>query len=297
MLRLRGERIEVYIFSDGRVRADAGSMYGVVPRKLWLKYTVPDEDNMVELSLNCMLVHHIYENHWVLVDTGLGEALPERYVKVLGCRRLENEGLSRALKVLGISREDIKYIVVTHLHYDHAGGILEWSTGKLLFPNALILVQSKELDAAFNPNPRTRPSYFPELIEALRRAEIRVFDGDSKPFEYLQLVFTGGHTYGHQVIILSDPCFKLAFPGDLFPMPAHFNPLWVPAFDVRPDDTVIAKLNLLDRFYKEDMLVVLDHTVDCFLGKVIKDERDRYKYRPISIEELREMGISAVVID
>ncbi len=290
MIRIKGEKLEVYVFSAGRVKVDAGSMHGVVPKRMWSRYVTPDEDNMMVLTLNCLLVHHLLDDTWLLVDTGVGEGLPEKYAKMLGYHRVEGEGLMEALKGLGVSPSDISYITSSHLHYDHIGGILDWATGELSFPNATLITQKEELNAALNPNIRTKPTYYPELADAISKMNLKVVEGDEEPLPYLRFELTRGHTYGHQVVYIIDPKFKLAFPGDLFPMPQFFHPLWIPAFDVQPDISAEVKLRLSKKFHEEGWVLILDHTPEGFIGKVDVDDKGRYRFRQLNSSELSALG-------
>jgi glyoxylase-like metal-dependent hydrolase (beta-lactamase superfamily II) len=257
----------------GLQRLDGGAMFGVVPKPMWEKRVPPDARNRIPLALRCLLVEH--PNGLVLVDTGVGDKDDARFRDFYG---IENQGrnggtrLDDGLAELGFSADDIKLVVNTHLHFDHAGGNtrLAGASGPLLdtgefgaepaFTNAVYVVQRGELEFARHTNERTRASYIPRNFEPVSVANRwRLFNGDGDVVPGIAVRLTPGHVPHHQSIIVRDGGETAVFLADLIPTAAHLPLPWIMGYDLEPLRTLESKRALLRDAVAGDWLLIFEH--------------------------------------
>jgi len=205
--------ILLHSLSDGFFGLDGGAMFGVVPKPVWERTNPPDERNRIRLALRPLLVVTAKER--VLIDTGIGDKWDARNTDIY---RIEHtDTIDSSLARAGFHPEDITKVVLTHLHFDHAGAATKLnSSGKPVprFPNARYYVQQREWEAALNPNRRSKASYLPQDFLPLQEAGLlELVDGNSELVPGLELVLTGGHTPGHQIAVISaNPEFRIQRP-------------------------------------------------------------------------------------
>ncbi|MBU2537848.1 MAG: MBL fold metallo-hydrolase [Proteobacteria bacterium] len=249
----------IHWLEGGVFEVDGGSMFGVVPRVLWEKKCAGTPDNYVRLANSPMLVQTPHGN--VLIETGLGNKLSEKQKTIFRVRR-EWELLS-GLARLGLSRESISHVILTHCDFDHAAGVTmynETSGLELTFPAAMHHIQRREWEDVLAPNRRSAESYWPENFVGLTEGKnLRLIDGDSEVVPGLRLVHTGGHTRGHQAVWLESEGAMALHLGDLLPMPAYSNPLWIMAYDNFPLDSVAAKERFLGEALDKDAWLLFYH--------------------------------------
>jgi glyoxylase-like metal-dependent hydrolase (beta-lactamase superfamily II) len=177
----------------------------------------------------------------------------------------------------------VNVVAMSHLHFDHAGGLLR-EDGERAFPHARIVAQKAEWEVALTDNPRIVASYVqPELRLVLDWGAKDWADGEREILPGVTVVPTGGHSTGHQAIVVrgsGDGSRTLAFFGDLFMRPWGANPRWVSAFDDHPLDSVLRKAELFAQAADEDWLVVLSHELKRPVGRVVRD-RDRFRFEPV----------------
>ncbi len=267
--------MKIQLLSDGTFKLDGGAMHGVVPHALWEKQNPTDEKNRILLGLNCLLVDTGREK--VLVEPGIGMGHSEKFSSIF-CIDKKRTLLSE-LANLKVSPSEISYVIPTHLHFDHAGGLVDWSNGKLLFPKARIVVQELEWKAAMNPHPKNQASYLPEFLEPLKKATLELINGDKEILPGIRVSLTGGHTHGHQAVFLQGEKNLVAYPGDLIPTAAHVNPLWTMAYDVEPEQSISMKKVLLKQGVLEKWTFVLVHDPRKPVGEVVLDEKERYEFK------------------
>lgn len=265
--------VKIHLVSDGTFKLDGGAMHGVVPRAFWEKQNAPDEKNRILLGLNCLLVET--EKEKVLIDSGIGTGHSEKFANTFCINK--SRSLIQQLEQLGLAPTDITTVIPTHLHFDHAGGLVNWSSGDLLFPNARVVIQKKEWEAAASPHPKNQASYLPEFLEPLKKAKLELVEGEQEIAPGVLVFLTGGHTHGHQAVFIKSERMTV-YPGDLVPTAAHVNPLWTMAYDVEPEKSISMKKILLSRGAKEEWTFVLVHEPQKPVGKVLL-EQERYVYR------------------
>ena len=261
---MRIGRFDVIPVADGTYRLDGGAMYGTVPKTLWCRHEQPDEQNRIALLLGALLIR-TPRGQTVLVDAGLSSKY-ERDPKFLKIYRVERRTTLRdELKHLSLAPSDIDVVVNTHLHFDHAGGDTEYGeNGKLAptFPKARYLIQKLEWEDATHPHERNAASYLQENFAPLddgRRLEL--VDGDYELEPGLKVLRSGGHTRGHQCVLIESEGRKAIFMGDLIPTRAHVPLPYIMGYDLYPLDTLEAKRSLLARAAQEDWTVFFQHDV------------------------------------
>jgi glyoxylase-like metal-dependent hydrolase (beta-lactamase superfamily II) len=258
-----------------------------VPRILWDRLVTDeiDADHRLLQALNCLLVET--PSGRVLIETGIGERVTD---KVREMRRYEGRPIVPALEAAGFDPSTVDIVAMSHLHFDHAGGLL-LSDGSKAFPRARIVAQRAEWDIALDDNSRIVASYDqPELRLAHEWGSGGAVDGEVELLPGVSVVRTGGHSKGHQAIVVRGTGATpgaagtdgrtLAFFGDLGMRPWSANPRWVTAFDDFPLDSVAVKGELFARAAEEDWLVVLSHEPVTPIGR-LRPDRDRFRFDPV----------------
>lgn len=279
--------LEIHLLCDGLVRADAGGPFGLVPRVLYQRYWVPDEDNTIPESLTCMLVRS--RGKTILIDTGLGYRVTEKEVRNWRLTRPEG-GLLEGLARLGISPEEVDIVINTHLHSDHCGGNTLWQGERLVpaFPRALYLVQRIEWAEACHPDARTRGTYFRENFEPLlAEGRMRLLHGDTVITDQVRCVVTPGHTRAHQCVLLESGDWKGLFVGDMAGHAVHMErTAWVTAFDVLPLENIATKQIWQRWALEHDAWLFFQHDPRTPVGRLVEEGgRLRVEPRP-EAEEL-----------
>ena len=229
--------------NGGVTALDGGAMFGVVPKALWSrKYPVNDK-NQIELACEPILIQ--YEGKNFLIDTGVGFGkLNEKQLRNFGVS--EQSTLFESLQDLGMTASDIDAVLMTHMHFDHAGGLTYWEGDQLVptFPNATVYVTQMEWDEMRNPNIRSRNTYWKENWEPVQHL-VKTYEGEIEVASGVKMIHTGGHSEGHAVIRLEQNGEVLLHMADIMPTHAHQNPLWVMAYDDYPMTSVFAKERIM----------------------------------------------------
>jgi glyoxylase-like metal-dependent hydrolase (beta-lactamase superfamily II) len=272
-----GGGVRVALVQAGTFRSDAGALFGPVPRILWDKLVTDEIDHEHRLlqALNCLLIETPAGR--VLVETGIGERVSE---KVRDMRQYDGSPIVPALRAAGFDPGSVDRVAMSHLHFDHAGGLLLADGGRA-FPRATIVAQHAEWEIALGDNSRLVASYDQPEIRLVRDwgAEGWV-EGEREILPGVSVVPTGGHSAGHQAVVVrgaGDGGRTVAFFGDLCMRPWAANPRWVTAFDDFPLDSVEVKGTLFAQAADENWIVVLSHEPVHPVGRLVRD-RDRFRY-------------------
>ncbi|HVY61465.1 MAG TPA: MBL fold metallo-hydrolase [Planctomycetota bacterium] len=274
--------LELCLLRTGRFRLDGGAMFGVVAKPLWERTTKPDERNRIPLGLNCVLVRQRGHGD-VLVDTGIGDKWDSKSRDIYG---VENQpGIVGALAELRIQPAELKHVLNTHLHFDHAGGnTVREADGSVraTFPAARYVVQRGNLEEeARSPIELRRASYLPENFEPIVAAErFDLIEGDREVFPGVKTIVTGGHQKWHQAVLFESRGERAVFLGDIVPTAAHVNPPWIMAYDHYPLDTLAAKKRLLGEAADQGWLCLLEHEPLAPAGRVKRDGA-KFRWEPV----------------
>jgi glyoxylase-like metal-dependent hydrolase (beta-lactamase superfamily II) len=236
---------ELIWLNGGRFELDGGAMFGVVPKALWSKKYPANEDNTISMVAWPLLIKT--PDSLVLIETGLGNKLTEKQKQIF--RVKEEWNVIGDLETLGIKREDIDHVILTHYDFDHAGGVVmkDEKSGEysLTFPRAKHVIQAKEWEDVINPNIRSINTYWPINNELLRGSpNLELLAGDGEIVKGIKVIHAGGHTRGYQIVTVESQGQTAVYLCDLLPTHAHFNPLWIMAYDNFPLESIQKKESL-----------------------------------------------------
>ncbi|HYN69806.1 MAG TPA: MBL fold metallo-hydrolase [Candidatus Eisenbacteria bacterium] len=272
-----GSGTRVALIQAGTFRSDAGALFGPVPRVLWDRLVVNEIDREHRLlqALNCLMVETPAGR--VLIETGIGERVSDKVRERQGYQGLP---IVPALEAAGFDPATVDVVAMSHLHFDHAGGLLR-ADGSKAFPRARIVAQRAEWEIALDDNSRIVASYDQPEIRLVREwGEAGWVHGEVELLPGVSVALTGGHSKGHQAIVVRAPgATPLAFFGDLGMRPWSANPRWVSSFDDFPLDSVAVKGELFRRAAEEAWTIVLSHEPVTPVGVLVAN-RDRYRFMP-----------------
>ena len=241
---------------------DGGAMFGSVPKPLWSRVHPADDRNRIRMAMRCLLLEG--EGRRILVDDGAGDKMSAKLTDIYGLDHTEHT-LERSLAALGLGVEDVTDVVLTHLHFDHAGGSTKRESGVVVprLPNALFHVQRRNWENAHRPNPREKASYMGENYDPLEQAgRLRLWDGPQRPWTGIELFTADGHTRGQQLVRVSGGGQTLYFVADLIPTRSHVRIPYVMGYDVAAIETMQEKRAFLERAAAERAWVCLEHDPD-----------------------------------
>jgi glyoxylase-like metal-dependent hydrolase (beta-lactamase superfamily II) len=277
-------RLQCHLLEAGLQRLDGGAMFGVVPKPLWERRISADERNRIPLAMRCVLVDH--PDGPVLIDTGLGNKEDAKFLEIYG---VENEGLEGAtqledaLGAVGLVPGDVRWVVNTHLHFDHAGGNTtmdpelegdERRHVRATFGDATYVVQGRELEFARHPNERTRASYLPPNFEPIASAgKFRLLDGNGEVLSGISVRMTPGHVPFHQSVLISDGGETACFLGDIVPTSAHLPLAWIMGYDVEPLRSLETKRELLAEAVRAEWRLIFEHDPRVAMGRAVQGGR------------------------
>ena len=278
--------MELWSLTGNSQRLDGGAMFGNAPRALWSRWIAPDAENRIPLACRCLLVKDL-DGRNVLFETGIGAffepALRERY-GVVEDRHVLLDSLAQA----GLTHEDIDVVVLSHLHFDHAGGLLAaWEEGqapRLLFPKATYLVGAGHWQRALKPHPRDRASFVPELqplLEQSGRLELVGGEHSKTLGESVRFSYSDGHTPG---LMLAEVA-GVVFCADLIPGRFWVHLPITMGYDRYPERLIEEKRDFLDDKLARGVRLFFTHDHDCAVARVVRDERGRYG----TADEVREL--------
>ena len=274
--------MELFSIIGNSQQLDGGAMFGNAPKALWSRWIAPDEQNRIPLACRCLLVKGMTVNGVdgcnVLFETGIGAffepTLRERYGVVES-----QHVLLDSLAAVGLKHEDIDVVVLSHLHFDHAGGLLAaWEAGqppRLLFPNARFVVGAEHWRRALEPHPRDRASFIPELpvlLESSGRLELVEGEYSQTLGHAVRFSFSDGHTPGLMLAEVGG----VVFCADLIPGRFWVHLPITMGYDRWPEKLIDEKRAFLEDKLARDVRLFFTHDHDCAVAQVTRDERGRF---------------------
>ncbi|HNR42078.1 MAG TPA: MBL fold metallo-hydrolase [Bacteroidales bacterium] len=274
--------MKLNLFNITNFKVDGGAMFGVIPRVLWSRVCVPDENNFIVLALRSIVAET--DGHVILVDTGWGDKQDAKFFRHLNLSG--GEGLIEGLRRLGYSGNDITDVVFTHLHADHCGGATRLSndgrTTKMVFPNAALHVSRVQWEWAVKNNPREEDSFLEEnILPLMHGGRLNLIDEDCELFRGFSVRICYGHTPGLMYAMIDYNGKTIVFAGDLIPTAAHVPLLWNMSYDIETLRTIEEKNRLLNEALDKNHIIVFQHdelTECCTLEMTPKGIRPGRKF-------------------
>jgi glyoxylase-like metal-dependent hydrolase (beta-lactamase superfamily II) len=273
--------MKLWSIEGNHQRLDGGAMFGNVPRTLWSRWLIPDAENRVDLACRALLARDV-NGKTVLFETGIGAFFEPKFKSRYGVFE-DRHVLLDSLAACGIGHEDVDAVVLSHLHFDHAGGLLaayrEGAGIQLLFPNARFLVSRNAWDRACHPHPRDRASFIPGLTDLLlegRRLEIVEGDHSISLGEAVQFHFSDGHTPGLMLAELGG-AGGVVFCGDLIPGRPWIHLPVTMGYDRYPEQLINEKRQFLEDKIARNVLLFFTHDPDCALARPVRDPDGNYR--------------------
>ena len=273
--------VSVRVVRAGWFRPDAGGFFGVVPKPLWSRFTEADERGRLLCRLNLLLIEAGGKR--ILVETGTGVRMNDRERDIKG---VEGGDPTEALRAVGEDPASIDFVVVTHLHYDHAGGMVD-ASGRPLFPNARYVVQRDDAEAAHGDELRVQGIMEVEQLDAVRAAgQLAEVNGEVELVSGVRVLRTGGHTRGSQAVLIGldrpggrsgDPTDRGIFWGDLIPTRWQIPVRWTSAYDDYPIEAIEVRNELVARAAGEGWWCYFTHDPGAMPIRIEATERGGYR--------------------
>ncbi len=240
-------------------------MFGVVPKSIWSKTNPADSNNMIDIAARCLLVEN--GNRLTLIDSGLGDKQSDKFFGYY--YRWGDHSLDKSLKTHGFHRDDISDVFMTHLHFDHCGGSVQWNSTRTgyepAFKNAVFWTNADHWEWAIHPNPREKASFLPEnLLPMQESGQLKFIEGvttgrAAAPEMDFDVLFVNGHTDKQMIPHIRYKGKMLVFMADLVPTAGHIPVPFVMGYDTRPLLTLAEKTAFLEQAATEGYYLYLEH--------------------------------------
>lgn len=264
---------KISVVESGKLKLDGGAMYGVVPKPLWEKQSPADDRNRIKLVTRNLLLES--DSKKFLIDTGSGMNWNEKFEKIYSIDDSFTE-MTNSLNSIGVNREDITDVILTHLHFDHVGGAVRFENDKIYpsFPNAKYHVQKEQFEWGLNPSQRDKASFFRERFEPLAEEGIlNLIDGETTFNDGIELILINGHTFAQQMVKISDSSNTLLYCADLIPLVSHINLPFIMGYDLQPLVTLEEKKNFLPKAVDENWILFFEHDPEIAAATIAKSEK------------------------
>ena len=256
--------MKIHVLNTGYFKLDGGAMFGVVPKSLWSRTNPADENNMCSWALRSLLIED--GKKLILIDTGMGDKQSDKFFSHYYLHG--NDSLDKSLNKLGFNRDDITDVFLTHLHFDHCGGAVEWNDKKNgyrpTFKNATYWSTQDHWNWAVNPNDREKASFLKENILPIQESGQLKFvektgDYSKEIFNNFDVLFVNGHTESMMIPHIHYKNKTLVFMADLLPSVGHIPLPYVMGYDTRPLTTLKEKGIFLNQAMNEKYVLFLEH--------------------------------------
>jgi glyoxylase-like metal-dependent hydrolase (beta-lactamase superfamily II) len=259
--------MNLYQIEAGNFKLDGGAMFGVVPKSLWSRTNPADSNNMIDIAARCLLIED--GDKLILIDTGMGNKQSEKFFSYY--YPWGEHSIDKSLQKHGFHRDDITDVFLTHLHFDHCGGAIQWNKDRTgyepAFKNANFWSNEKHWLWATQPNAREKASFLKENIIPIKESgQLRFLERNGDKQNYAEsdelgfgALFVDGHTDKQMIPHISYKGKTLVFMADLLPTAGHIPLPYVMGFDTRPLLTLPEKKIFLNKAADEDYFLFMEH--------------------------------------
>ena len=257
--------MKLYPIESGNFKLDGGAMFGVVPKTIWNKTNPADENNLIDIAARCLLIED--GNRLILIDTGMGNKQSEKFFSYYSL--WGTHSIDKSLAKYGFHRDDITDVFMTHLHFDHCGGSVQWNKDKtgyeVAFKNAKFWTNENHWEWATKPNPREKASFLHENILPMQESGqlhfIKRKEGDfvEKSELGFGIFFVDGHTEKMMIPHIYWQGKTICFMADLIPTVGHLPLPYVMGYDTRPLLTMPEKSKFLNAAAENNYYLFLEH--------------------------------------
>jgi glyoxylase-like metal-dependent hydrolase (beta-lactamase superfamily II) len=265
-------KYELKIITSGYFGLDGGAMFGIVPKMLWRRTNPSDKANRIKLSTRHLILESYSRK--IIIDTGMGNKWDEKSKGIYTVD--ENHSMDKALNQIGLKKEDITDVILTHLHFDHTGGSTIFENEKLIpaFHNAKYYVQKKNYDWGVKPSDRDRGSYIKNnFVPLFEEGVINFINGNEEFDDEIQFIEINGHTFGQQMIKVSDSSNTILFCADLIPTISHIPLPYIMGYDLQPLVTLKEKKEILPKAAEENWKLFFGHDPEIAFCTVMNTEK------------------------
>ena len=252
--------MKIYPIETGNFKLDGGAMFGVVPKSIWQRTNPADANNLISMSMRCMLIED--GDRLTLIDTGIGNKQSDKF---FGYYYLFGDfSLDTSLANYGFHRDDITDVFLTHLHFDHCGGAIQFNNNKTgyqpAFKNARFWSNQRHWDWAVNPNPREKASFLQENIQPIQESgQLNFLHLNAKDYVGFDVLFKDGHTEKQMLPKIQYQGKTIVFMADLLPTAGHIPLPYVMGYDTRPLLTLKEKEAFLNEAADNEFYLFLEH--------------------------------------
>ncbi|MGV6828845.1 MAG: MBL fold metallo-hydrolase [Flavobacteriales bacterium] len=257
--------MKLYPIEAGNFKLDGGAMFGVVPKTLWSRTNPADHNNMIDIAARCLLIEN--GNRLTLIDTGMGNKQSEKFFNYYF--PWGDHTLDKSLKNAGFHRDDITDVFLTHLHFDHCGGSIEWNKNKTAyqpaFKNATFWSNQNHWEWATKPNRREKASFLKENILPIQESgQLQFVENPTTDFSETKeldfgILFVDGHTDKQMIPHIKYKNKTIVFMADLLPTAGHIPLPFVMGYDTRPLLTLPEKEKFLSLAATNNYYLFLEH--------------------------------------
>ncbi|MBN1198471.1 MAG: MBL fold metallo-hydrolase [Bacteroidales bacterium] len=254
--------MKLYSILTGNLKLDGGAMFGVVPKVIWSKLYPCDENNLCNWSMRCLLIDT--GTRRVLIDCGIGDKQSQKF---MGHYYLNGEEtLEGSLAAVGYTLDDITDLILTHLHFDHAGGAVKWNEDKTdyipTFPNATCWTSRQQWEWATNPNNREKASFLKENILPIKeKGTLKLIEEETEILPGISVRLFNGHTDGQVIPLINYNGKTIVYMADLLPSAAHIPLPYVMSYDTRPLITMEEKEKFLNEATEKGYILFFEHDI------------------------------------
>ncbi len=250
------------VVDTGNLKLDGGAMFGVVPKVMWSKLYPCDENNLCNWSMRCLLIEN--DERKILIDCGIGDKQTEKFFSNYYLNG--EESLETSLATHGLTTDDITDVILTHLHFDHAGGAVKWNTNRtgyeVTFKNATFHTSRRQWEWATSPNNREKASFLKEnILPILELGTLNLLEEEGELLPGISWRQFDGHTDGQVIPVIHYNNKTVVYMADLLPSVAHIPLPYVMSYDTRPLITLQEKEAFMAEAAANDYILFFEHDI------------------------------------